>query len=296
MQFNRGETHILRFRQMHPSTAPAAPKGRPQVMRFAGFELNLDTRELLRDGARVPTEPKVFDLIVTLIENHDRAVSRGELLERLWPDAMVSDCALSRCVYQARQALQTGAGDSLIETVPRHGYRFNAVPESGVGPKARRRWPRPWMLALAAMLVLAILATWLHWSRDPDTRLPPARVGVLPFESGGQAGGGTGESINDAILSLELYGLTETGEVISTPIGKYDLRKLASTDMVELPAVSHGGTVNQSVYRVRQVRSFSASWRRHHQDIKFPSSLHQAPQRPVIHVSKCMNGDDEELA
>src|SRR5262249_2279309 len=66
--------------------------------RFVGFELDLDAREL-RDGDEiVPLQPQVLALLVYLVEHRERAVPKRELLERLWPDAVVTEASLQRAM------------------------------------------------------------------------------------------------------------------------------------------------------------------------------------------------------
>lgn len=96
--------------------------------RFGQFELDVSTRELTADGERRETEPKAFDLLAYLLEHRDRAVSKDELLESLWPRQIVTETALTRAVMKARRAVDDDASrQSVIRTVHGHGYRF--VPE-----------------------------------------------------------------------------------------------------------------------------------------------------------------------
>src|SRR5581483_7758857 len=100
------------------------------VYRFGPFELDVGTRELRRGPDEISVQPQVFALLRYLIEHRDRVVGKAELLERLWPDAVVMEASLQRSVSQARAAL----GDeehAFIRTFARHGYRF-------VGPVEER--------------------------------------------------------------------------------------------------------------------------------------------------------------
>ena len=90
---------------------------------FDEFELDPARRELRVDGDPQTLQPQVFDLLVYLVQNHERVVSKRELLDSLWPDAAVTESSIQRAVSLARSALgQRGAG--LIQTFPRQGYRF----------------------------------------------------------------------------------------------------------------------------------------------------------------------------
>jgi adenylate cyclase len=99
----------------------------PVRYHFASFVLDTDRRELSRAGIPVSTEPKVFDLLVYLIENRDRVVSKDSLIAAIWGDRIVADSALTTCINSARAALgDTGTRQQLIKTVLRKGWRFVA--------------------------------------------------------------------------------------------------------------------------------------------------------------------------
>lgn len=94
------------------------------VHRFPTFEIDEATREL-RAGARVlPLQPRVFDLLVYLVKNRDRVVSKDELLDTLWADVVVADGSLQRAVSLARAALAEAGAPEAIRTHARRGYRF----------------------------------------------------------------------------------------------------------------------------------------------------------------------------
>ena len=81
--------------------------------------------ELRRAGELVNAEPQALRVLLYLLEHRDRLVSRDELLEQCWPDAYVSDNALTSCLRRVRRAIgQTNSGQHLIQTLHRRGYRF----------------------------------------------------------------------------------------------------------------------------------------------------------------------------
>jgi len=94
------------------------------VFRFAEFTLDSTERRLLRDGAAIPLAPKAFDLLVALVRDAGRLVTKDQLLVRVWPDVSVEEGIISVQISALRKAL--GGGASYIETVPRVGYRFVA--------------------------------------------------------------------------------------------------------------------------------------------------------------------------
>ena len=92
---------------------------------FAEFEIDLGQQELRRLGAAVHIEPQVFDLIVHLVRNHDRIVSKDELIETIWNGRIISEAALSSRINGARRALGDNGNDQVfIRTLHKRGFRF----------------------------------------------------------------------------------------------------------------------------------------------------------------------------
>ena len=75
------------------------------VYRFDQFEVDDREFRLSEGGVPVPVEPKVLRLLVYLIENRNRLVRKQELLDKIWPDAMVTENALTRAIVLLRKAL-----------------------------------------------------------------------------------------------------------------------------------------------------------------------------------------------
>jgi TolB-like protein/Tfp pilus assembly protein PilF len=95
---------------------------------FSNHILDTGRRELSRDGRSVAVEPQVFDLLVYLVENRDRVVSKDDLIENIWSGRLVSDSTLTSRINAARKAIgDSGAGQKLIRTAPRKGLRFVAT-------------------------------------------------------------------------------------------------------------------------------------------------------------------------
>ncbi|MBN9267356.1 MAG: winged helix-turn-helix domain-containing protein [Hyphomicrobium sp.] len=89
--------------------------------------VSIDTQayEVRRDGAPVGVEPQVFDLLVLLIENRDRIVTRDEIIERVWKGRIVSEAAISSRIKVARRVIgEDGTAQGLIKTIHRRGLRF----------------------------------------------------------------------------------------------------------------------------------------------------------------------------
>src|SRR5215210_9467042 len=96
-----------------------------QSYEFGRFRLKTAERVLLREGELVPLTPKVFDILVTLVENGGRVVEKDDLMKRVWPNTFVEEGNLTQNISLLRKALgETPNGVQFVETVPRRGYRF----------------------------------------------------------------------------------------------------------------------------------------------------------------------------
>lgn len=94
---------------------------------FKDYELDTNRFEFRHAGVECKLTPKVFDLLRYLIENRDRALSRQELQEWLWPGQYVTNSSLNHCVMEARKAIDhEGEALQILQTVRHRGYRFMA--------------------------------------------------------------------------------------------------------------------------------------------------------------------------
>src|SRR5262245_9391114 len=115
--------------------AKRCPEARgPAVQfRFAAFSIDVDRRELRRGSELIEIEPQVFDLLVYLIRNRQRVVSKDDLLEGVWGGRIVSESTLTSRINAVRRAVgDSGAEQSLIKTIARKGIRFIVEVEEGV--------------------------------------------------------------------------------------------------------------------------------------------------------------------
>jgi class 3 adenylate cyclase/DNA-binding winged helix-turn-helix (wHTH) protein len=97
---------------------------------FGDYALDTSRWELRCTGTLIKLRPKVFDVLCYLISHRDRAISRQELLDPLWPQQFVGEATLNSCIMEARQAVgDTGQAQQLIQTLHSRGYRFVAAVE-----------------------------------------------------------------------------------------------------------------------------------------------------------------------
>src|SRR5207245_7041764 len=104
--------------------------GSPMVFVFGECTLDVERRELRRVGIVRPLEPKAFLVLVHLLTQRHRAVSKDELLATCWPNEFVTEAALTRCLRVIRQAVaDDGVQQHCIKTLRGYGYRFATAVE-----------------------------------------------------------------------------------------------------------------------------------------------------------------------
>src|SRR5215203_4641126 len=102
--------------------------GQFSVFRFGDFVLDGSQRRLLRSGEDVSLPPKTFELLLHLLQNRGRVLTKDELLEAVWPDVNVVENTLAQRIREIREALGEAADRArYIKTVPRVGYQFIAA-------------------------------------------------------------------------------------------------------------------------------------------------------------------------
>jgi TolB-like protein len=95
------------------------------TLSFGDYEIDIERRELTRAKIAVHVEPQVFDLLIYLMQNCDRVVSKDDLIASVWGGRIVSDSTLTSRINAARTAVgDSGENQKLIRTVARKGFRF----------------------------------------------------------------------------------------------------------------------------------------------------------------------------
>jgi len=188
-----------------------------ELYEFGTFRLDVAERLLSREGERVPLSEKAFDTLCVLVRRGNHLVSKDELLNKVWPDAIVEDNNLDKNISLLRQVLgeRTGQG-KFIETVRGHGFRFvpevRQIEENTTGtkpskeaakvtaevsslsvtePKSTSITPEPGtrtlrtrflLVATVALLIVASVAGIYFWRR-PSLNTTTKTIAVLPFKS-----------------------------------------------------------------------------------------------------------------
>lgn len=153
----------------------------PDVYAFEGYELDASRFELRRYGARVHAEPQVISLLILLVRNRHRMVSKDEIVEKIWDGRIVSESAIAARIMAARKAIgDDGTRQRLIRTIHGKGFRF--VGEA-TGTDADEKLPATAPSAPAQLLPA-------HEQAEPTGHRPQGRasIAVLPFALVGEAG------------------------------------------------------------------------------------------------------------
>jgi DNA-binding winged helix-turn-helix (wHTH) protein/Tol biopolymer transport system component len=169
-------------------------------IRFATFEVDLDSGELRRNGLKLKLSGQPFQVLAMLLERPGTIVTREELQKRLWPDTFVDfDHNLNAAINRIREVLGDSAeSPRFVETVPKRGYRFIAPVESPspqtdqtvvanaveTSRKPQNRIHFRLAILTAVVLVAGLLAAvWIIFTRPPST---PKVVRFTRLTSDGQ--------------------------------------------------------------------------------------------------------------
>jgi DNA-binding winged helix-turn-helix (wHTH) protein/Flp pilus assembly protein TadD len=184
------------------------------LYRFGEFVLDPDRRTLTRTDSAISVTPKAFDVLLFLVQNPNRLVTKEELLQAVWGDTFVEEGNLTQYISLLRKALGDNSEDTrLIATITRKGYQLTArvtvVAEAGdvakhatlrvatpetsitdgrpaespsrekVAKSPSLRLPLRKWFAAAGLLALIAAAFWLYWSYRRPVRLSATDTIVL---------------------------------------------------------------------------------------------------------------------
>lgn len=110
------------------------------ILAFGPFRLDPAERRLSRDGAPVELSQRYFDALCLLARHPGELITKDRFMGEVWRGVPVTDEALTQCIRSLRRALgDEAARPRFIETVPKHGYRFIAVPEAASSAVAAKK-------------------------------------------------------------------------------------------------------------------------------------------------------------
>ena len=253
------------------------------VHAFDGFRLDAGQRLLSRDGRDIALSPKAVEILLVLVANHGRIVSKTQLLDAVWKNVVVEESNLYGYLHVLRNTLGNDPqGRPYVETLPRRGYRFNgdvhpAKPLQGPGgaeiaggdhpppapPAARRLRRMPLavaVLALAALLVAVVFLPGNQAGPSAEVAAPIRALAVLPFKpvAAGARNGAFELGMTDALV-----GQLGNSNLIVRPVatvrrfGALDQDPIAAGRELGVDAVLDG-TINVADGRVRIATSL---WR-----------------------------------
>ncbi|MFN8004828.1 MAG: transcriptional regulator [Acidobacteriota bacterium] len=134
---------------------------------FGPFRIDTRGRVLLLAGKPTHLAPKAFDILLLLVENHGRVLSKDELMQTIWPDVIVEEINLARQISNLRKTLaQSGDAQDYIETVPKRGYIFTAPVQ--ITTAQQQRTPSPTLVAVPPPVFAEINLRPPRTSRHPS--------------------------------------------------------------------------------------------------------------------------------
>lgn len=197
-----------------------------RLYEFGPFRIDPDHRQLLRQNQPVPLQPKAFEILLVLVENAEKVVSKDDLMKSVWPDTFVEESNLAQHIFVLRKTLGDAVEEKrYIVTVPGRGYRFaETVRALAVKDVEReeevettedkdeqivvasrtlakvtferdRRSDLRWWIAVGATVVTIAIALGLYWRSQRKLKLTEKDTIVL-----GDFDNKTGDSVFDGTL------------------------------------------------------------------------------------------------
>lgn len=146
------------------------------IFEFEEFQLKPDEGLLFKGGAPVALQPQVLTLLIYLVQNRDRIISKDELIDALWDGRIVSDAALNTRIRDVRRVLEDdGREQRFIKTFPKRGVQFVAdttVPSAEILEPARGARPRRRLQFAALAVAFAVAIALVFATLDRPSDLP----------------------------------------------------------------------------------------------------------------------------
>lgn len=205
------------------------------IYTFNEVEINTETRTLSVMNEAQKVQPKVFDLIVFLMENRERALSKEEIQNTIWSNVEVSETAMTRAIMKARKLLKDQG--NVIKTVHGHGYHFIAEVvcsenKAAITPHHQATLEntttnKKVILMTGLALVAVLISVWLLL-RKPQINPKDITVAVLPVIDQTQEEDLAWVSMGLMSLAIEMI---KADHSVSTVSG----RKTAEVNISEFP-------------------------------------------------------------
>ena len=193
------------------------------TVRFGPFLLDEAQRKLTRDGVEVHLTPKAFDLLIVLVKEAPRVLSKNELHLSVWPGTFVSDATLVGVIKELRRALDVGDEKvSSIRTLNRVGYAFARSVEHEVPSGQTCHW-----LVVSDRQVIL---------RPGENRIGRDPASAVWLESVRVSRNHARIVVDDMVATIEDLGSKNGTSVSGRPVA--GIRALTDGDLVEIGAVS----------------------------------------------------------
>jgi TolB-like protein/DNA-binding winged helix-turn-helix (wHTH) protein/Tfp pilus assembly protein PilF len=263
----------------------------PRFVLFEGYQVDLHTGELRKNGTKVRLSGQPFQILALLLEKPGELITREELRTRLWPDEVFVDFdhSLNAAVNKLREALCDSTNDGrFIETLPKRGYRFSGpvemrdspatqqvalISSEPIAPAPRKeldRQPitRKYAVGLIAILLAGLLTGLYVYSRrgqaSSSSVVPPIHsLAVLPLKnlSGDSAQEYFADGMTEAIIGrlsmirgLRVISRTSVTRFKDTRAPLPEIAKTLGVDaMVEGSVIREGGRVRVHAQLIRGV-------------------------------------------
>jgi DNA-binding winged helix-turn-helix (wHTH) protein/TolB-like protein len=186
------------------------------LYRFGQFVLDPGKRTLSRADSPLFLNPRAMDVLIFLIQNPNRLVTKEELLDAVWGDAFVEEGNLTQSISHLRKAVGDNSEDTrLIVTIPRKGYQFAGdvtigeaadiakqaavrtpatsisrpetrpdleFPTQQVSAKSPKHWGKAVVVtASAVILIVAGYMSWRYFRGEAPAGSKKVMLAVLPF-------------------------------------------------------------------------------------------------------------------
>lgn len=243
-----------------------------QFFSFGEFRLNAEKRQLSLNGDEIHLTPKAFDVLVLLVRNRHRVVSREELLEQVWEGAFIEEGNINFNISTIRKTLQQNGADEnvYIQTIPKKGYRF--VADVVFGSVAGEHAPPPptrtgrspsessrWYLLLLSVLSIAMLTSFsVYWQFKNETGLSPIplsdrnikSIAIFPLRT--VNGSNDANTLSIAIADSLITRIGNLNRVVVRPLNsgqsayEKEADPLAAGEQLKVDAVLEGTLIEES--------------------------------------------------
>ena len=222
------------------------------MYRFGVFQFDADCLELSRDGHPVRLQPQPAQVLLTLVVNAGRTVTREELKQAVWKDDTFVDFdrGLNFCIAQIRSALGDDAGTPrYIRTVPKKGYEFICPLDNGHEDTKTRSISR--LVIAAVAILLAVIGALAARAWTVSRNLPIVAVVRFDNETGDAALSRFADNLTDTVtaqlttVGAGRFAVIGNAAILRRPREERDLRTIAA-------ALNAGFIVLGQVQRDRQ--------------------------------------------